>query len=124
MTLYEYQRSRSLTLVKDHSDSTFSNFFSLETAKPIEAKFYVAPPWDGGTKVCSNGLGHMTRWPSFPYMAKTLKNLLLWNQKADDLEVDMHHQVLKYYQVYSNDDLGLTMTYFTAMSNFVPYAFI
>ena len=43
-----------------HSDSTFSNFFSLETAGPIEAKFYVEPPWDGGTKVCSNGSGHMT----------------------------------------------------------------
>ena len=26
------------------------------------------------------------RWPPCPYMVKTLKNLLLWNQKADDLE--------------------------------------
>ena len=25
-------------------------------------------------------------WPPCPYMVKTLKNLLLWNQKADDLE--------------------------------------
>ena len=30
--------------------------------------------------------------------------------------------VLKYYQVYSNDDPGLTVTYFTARSNFVPNA--
>ena len=22
---------------------------------------YVEPPWDGGTKVCSNGPGHMTK---------------------------------------------------------------
>ena len=43
----------SLTLVQGHSDSTFSNFFFLETAWPIEAKFYVAPPWDGGMKVLS-----------------------------------------------------------------------
>ena len=26
------------------------------------------------------------RWPLCPYMVKTLKNLLLWNQKADGLE--------------------------------------
>ena len=35
----------------------------------------------------------------------------------------MQHRVLKYYQVYSNDDPGLTFTYFTARSNLVPYAF-
>ena len=29
-----------------------------------------------------------------------------------------------YYQVCSNDDFGLTLTYFMARSNFVPYAFI
>ena len=31
---------------------------SLETAGPIEAKFHVEPPWDGGMKDCSNGRGH------------------------------------------------------------------
>ena len=35
----------------------------------------------------------------------------------------MHHRILKYYQVCSNDDPVLTLTYFTATSNFVPYAF-
>ena len=29
----------------------FSNVFSSETAWPIKAKFYVEPPWEGGTKV-------------------------------------------------------------------------
>ena len=29
-----------------------------------------------------------------------------------------------YYKVYINDDPGLTLTYFTARSNLVPYAFI
>ena len=50
-----------ISKVQGHSDSTFSNLFFLETAWPIEAKFYVEPPWDGETKVCSNGLGHMTK---------------------------------------------------------------
>ena len=55
-------------------------------------------------------------------MVKTLKSLLLWNQKANELY--MQNQVLKYYQVCSNDDPGLTLTYFTARSNLVHYAFV
>ena len=40
------------------------------------------------------------------------------------LKIGMQDWVLEYYQVYSNDDPGLTMTYFTASSNLVPYAFV
>ena len=40
------------------------------------------------------------------------------------LKLGMLHWVLKFYQVYSNDDPGLTLTYFTARSNLVPYAFV
>ena len=40
------------------------------------------------------------------------------------LKVGMQHLVLEYYQIYSNDDPGLTLTYFTARSNLVPSAFI
>ena len=40
------------------------------------------------------------------------------------LKLGMHHRVLKYYQVSSNDDPGLTLTYFTARSNMVRYAFV
>ena len=40
------------------------------------------------------------------------------------LKLGMHHWVLEYYQVCSNNDLGLTLTYFTARSNLIPYAFI
>ena len=40
------------------------------------------------------------------------------------LKLGMQHRVLKYYQVYSNDDPGLTLIYFTARSNLVPYAFV
>ena len=53
---------------------------------------------------------------------KTLKNLLLWNQKA--LKVGMQHRVLEYYQVCSNDAAELTLAYFTARTNLVPYAFV
>ena len=40
------------------------------------------------------------------------------------LKVGMLHRVLEYYQVYSNDDPWLTLTYFMARSNLVPYAFL
>ena len=56
-------------------------------------------------------------------MVKILKNHLLRNQKADDLE--------SWYaslsaRVCSNDDPVLTLIYmyFTARSNLVPYAFV
>ena len=75
-------------------------------------------------KVCSNGPDHMTKMATMPIMGKTLKNLLR-NQKADDLDTNgMQHWVLKYYQVCSNDDLGLTLTFFMARSNLVPYVFV
>ena len=50
-----------------------SNIFFSETAWPIKAKFYVEPPWVGGTKVCSRHLGHMTKMAVTPIMVKTLK---------------------------------------------------
>ena len=45
------------------------------------------PPWDGGTKACSNDPGGTwPRWSPCPYMVKTFKNLIIWNGKADDPE--------------------------------------
>ena len=35
------------------------------------------------------------------------------------LKLGMKHQGLKFYKVYINDDPGLTLTYFTARSNWV-----
>ena len=57
-------------------------------------------------------------------MVKTFKNLLLQNQKSCDLETWHVALGTKLYKVYINDDPGLTLTYFTARSNLVPYAFV
>ena len=51
----------------------FSNVFSSETAWPIKDKFYVEPPWEGGTKVYINGPGHMTKMAAMPIYGKNLK---------------------------------------------------
>ena len=40
------------------------------------------------------------------------------------LNVDRLHRVFQYCQVCSNDDPEMTLTYFTARTNLVPYAFI
>ena len=39
------------------------------------------------------------------------------------LKVGIQHRVLEYYEVCSSDDPGLTLTYFTARSDLVAYAF-
>ena len=63
------------------------------------------PPLDGGTKVYSNEPGHMTKMATIPIYG-------------------MQHRVHKYYQVCSNYDSGLILTYFTARSNLLLYAFV
>ena len=50
--------------------NTDSIYFS-ETARPIKAKFYVEPPWVGGTNFCSWHLGHMTKMAATPIYGKT-----------------------------------------------------
>ena len=105
--------------------STFSNIFSSETTGPIETKFHLEPPWNGGTKNSSNGPGHMTMMAAMPVYGKNLKKSSSpepngrwpWNLVCK-------HWVLKYYQVCSNDNPGLTLTYLKAKSNLVPYAFV
>ena len=66
---YPWIRRPSASVVRRPS-STFSNIFSSETAWPIKAKFYVEPPWEGGTKVYINGLGHMTKMAATPIYGK------------------------------------------------------
>ena len=39
------------------------------------------------------------------------------------LKLGMQHQGLKLYKFYINDDLVLTLTYFTVRSNWVAYMF-
>ena len=74
--------------------------------------------WDGGTKVCSNVPGHMTKMAAMPiYIVKTLKNLLLWNQKANDLETWYATLGARVLPNLLKRLPELTLTYFTARSN-------
>ena len=105
--------------------STFSNIFSSETTGPTEAKFHVEPPWDGGRKVYSNSPGHMASMATMPISGKKHKKIFFSGTKRlMILKLGMQHQVLEYYRVCSNDDDGLTLTFFTVSSNLFPYAFV
>ena len=75
-------------------------------------------------KVFSNGLGHITNMAAMPIYYDNLKKIFSGTKQPMTLKVSMQHRVFKFYQVCSNDDLGLTLTYFTARSNLVPFAFV
>ena len=57
-------------------------YVCMSTSSPLKplSRFHVEPPWDGGTKVFSNGLGQITKTAAMPVYCTNL------NQMADDLE--------------------------------------
>ena len=76
-----------------------------------------------GDESCSNG--HMTKMAATPIYGSNFKKSSSPGPKRPmTLKLGMQHQVLKYYQVCSNNVPELTLTYFTARSDLVPYAFV
>ena len=71
LIVYPYSGVRVSSLLSSSRQQCL-NIFSSETALPIKAKFYVEPPWEGGTKVCINGPGHMTKMAAMPIYGKNL----------------------------------------------------
>ena len=95
---------------------TFSNIFS-ETAWPIKAKFYVEPPWEGGTKVYINGPGHVTKMAATPIYGKNPSKIFFSRTGGPIFTKLGVFRGLLPIIVYINDDPGVTLTYFTARSN-------
>ena len=75
-------RPSSSVVCRPHS----LNIFTSETTGPVKVKFHMELLWNGGTNVCSNGPGHMTKMAAMSIYGKNLKNRLIRNQKADDLK--------------------------------------
>ena len=75
-------------------------------------------------KVCSNGPGHMTKMAAMPIYGKNLLKIFFSRTRRPmTLGLGMKHQGCGAYQVCSNDDPGLTLTYLTSRSNLLPNAF-
>ena len=101
----------------------FSKIFSFsKTPWPVIAKFCDELSWVGGTKVCSLHLSHMTKMATHIW----LKHMKIVNGTGGPISVKFStlHQGFQFIIVCSNDEPGLTLTYFMAMSNLVIKAFI
>ena len=78
-------------------------------------------PYDMLAKIYAKYFGHMAKVAATPINGKTpFKNLLLQNQKAQDLGTWYVALGMWAYQICSNDDPKLTLTYLTSRSNFLP----
>ena len=56
--------------------------------------------WDGGTKVCSNGPGYITKMAAMPIYGKNLKKSSSLEPKGlMTLKFGMHHRVFEYYKL-------------------------
>ena len=77
-------------------------------------------------KICLHDDGHMTKVAAMAIYGKTLptSSLLLWNRQVDLYETWYVASLLLPIIVCSNDDPGVTLTYFTAKSNSVTEAFL
>ena len=74
-------------------------------------------PWVGGTKVSSRDLGHMTKMAATPIFGKNHSKIFLSRTCGPiSTKLGMLHQGHQPIVVCENDDLGVTLTYFTARS--------
>ena len=83
-----------------------------------------ASQWDGGTKVYSRGLGHMTKMAAMPIYGKNPSEIFSRTKGPLTCGLVCSNGALGPIIVCSNDDPRLTLTYFTTRSNLVSYAFI
>ena len=101
----------------------FQTSSPLKPLGRLKPNFIYSLLWTGKRKFVQTVLVILPRWPPCPYTGKTLK-IFFSDTKRMTMKLGIQHRVLQYYQVYSNDNPGLTLTYFTARSHLVPYAFV
>ena len=69
-------------------------------------------------KMCSNFLGHIAKMASRLIYGKNLeKKIFFGTKKPMILKLGIQLWVLKYYQISSNEDTGLTLPIFMTWSN-------
>ena len=80
-------------------------------------------PKDAGVKVCSNGSGHLSKMAATHIYGKDpLKIFFSRTRRLMTLGLGMYHSSCGAYQVCSNDDPRLTLTYITSRSSLLPNA--
>ena len=82
-------------------------------------------PYDWLAKSYTNCYGHMTNMATMPIYGKNSLNLFFSGTKRPlSLGLGMYDWGCGLYQVSTNDESRLTLTYLMARSNLIPYAFI
>ena len=77
-----------------------------------------------GAYICSNGPGYMTKMDAMPIFGKNpLKIFFSGTIRPMVLKLGIQHQGFEPYKICSNDDPGMTLTYFIARSNLPLNAF-
>ena len=64
-------------------------------AGPIKAKFHREPPWDGETKVCLGGIGHMTKMAAMPIYGKNASKIFFSRTKEISLNLQEIGKVIR-----------------------------
>ena len=70
-------------------------------------------------KIYKHDAGHMTKMATMPINGKIPSKIFSGTNGPISTKLSMWHEGLQPIIVCSNDDLWLTLTYFTARSNFV-----
>ena len=104
--------------------STYLNIVFSETTWPIEIKIHMTIAYDLLAKIYTNCYGHMTKMATTPIYGKNSLNFFSGTKRPLALGLGMWHKGCGPYQVCTNDESRLTLTYFMARSNLVPNAFI
>ena len=118
MNLCEYQMSRSFIDLGPRSlRFNIFKFLFLRNCMADWNQILCGASMGSGNESLVKDLGHMTKMADMPIYGKNLKNIFSGTKRTMTLKVGMLHWVLEYYQVCSNDVCGMTLTYFTAMSN-------
>ena len=82
-------------------------------------------PYDRLAKIYTNCTGHMTKMATTPIYDKNPLNIFFSGTKGPmALGLGMSHWGCGPYQICTNDESRLTLTYFMARTNLIPDAFI
>ena len=126
MAINKFQRSRLTLPFQPRSLILWSYQYIKtdfsQTIGPIELKFYVKTPYDKLAKIYAKYFGHMTKMGATPIYGKNLLKIFS-RTRRQDLETWYSIGVVWAYQVCSNDDPKMTLTYLTSRSNLLPNAF-
>ena len=93
--------------------------FSETTWPNVICKLYVHV-----NKIFVYDAGHMTKMATMPIYGKNPSKIFSRTSGPISMKHGMYHWGLLSIIICSNDDPGLTLTYFTARSNFVALAIL